>query len=61
MNWWQKLKKLFRRKPKNPDEWELQDFVAELDEVMQQQAKESPEIRELHEKLARENKKEDFS
>ena len=52
MNWWQKIKTLFQRKAKNP-EWQIEDFVSELDQVMQQQAAESEEVGEIHEKITR--------
>lgn len=54
LSWWQKLKqKLCRKTPKTPPnpEWQLEDFVSELDEVMQNQAQNSPALRHIHAQL----------
>lgn len=60
-SWWKKLKSFFWRKPKKADEWEIEDFVSELDAVMQQQAQDSEEIRALHQKLESQVKDEKLS
>ena len=47
-----KLKAKQKKSPRKEKKWEMEDFVASVDAVMQQQEKESPEIRHLHAQLS---------
>jgi len=46
------MKKKTPRTKKNKKDWEMKDFVASVDEVMQKQEKENPAIKQVHARLS---------